>query len=303
MPGTISAVVFGAIIMIALALTYALSGGSLTVTKRLGNLWRIPDNSPRMGFKQARQEIIGRILAGIGKLIPSSSGQIGELDPRLVQAGYRRPEAAAALRAAKIITIMALEGLIYFTGFYKNNPLVLIIVAAAMGYILPDMWVTRKIKSRQQTLRLSLPDALDLLVICMEAGLGLDQALLYVSQELRLAHPELCEEFDLVNAEMHVGRTRIDALRSLSVRTGVEDLQALVATLVQTDRFGTSVAQSLRIHADDLRIKRRQRAEELAAQTTVKMVIPLVLFIFPALFVVILGPAVIEMIHTMATFK
>ena len=146
-------------------------------------------------------------------------------------------------------------------------------------------------------LRLALPDALDLLVICMEAGLGLDQALLYVGQELRIAHPELCEEFDLVNAEMHVGKTRMDALRSLATRTGVDDIQALVATLVQTDRFGTSVAQSLRIHSDDLRTKRRQRAEEMAAKTTIKMLVPLVFFIFPALFVVILGPAVISLIR------
>jgi tight adherence protein C len=136
----------------------------------------------------------------------------------------------------------------------------------------------------------------------MEAGLGLDQALLYVSQELRIAHPELCEEFDLVNAEVHVGKTRMEALRSLSTRTGVDDLQALVATLIQTDRFGTSVAQSLRIHSDDLRMKRRQRAEEMAAKTTIKMLIPLVFFIFPALFVVILGPAVITMLRMMAQF-
>ena len=163
-------------------------------------------------------------------------------------------------------------------------------MAAVAGFILPDIWLGRRIKARQQILRLALPDALDLLVICMEAGLGLDQALLYVGQELRIAHPELCEEFDMVNAEMHVGKTRMDALRSLATRTGVEDLQALVATLVQTDRFGTSVAQSLRIHSDDLRTKRRQRAEEMAAKTTVKMVFPLVFFIFPALFVVILGP-------------
>ena len=194
---------------------------------------------------------------------------------------------------------MILVGSIYFTGFYKNNPLILFLVAVVMGYLLPDMWLTRRVRARQQTLRLALPDALDLLVICMEAGLGIDQALLYVSQELTIAHPELCEEFDLVNAEMHVGKTRLDALRSLATRTGVDDIQALVATLIQTDRFGTSIADSLRIHSDALRTKRRQRAEEMAAKTTVKMVFPLVFFIFPALFVVIMGPAVISMIHTL----
>jgi tight adherence protein C len=302
MPGTISIVVFGSIVFIAMALMYALSGESPMVTKRLGRLWRLPGHTS-VGFKQARQEFVATIVAAVARLIPSSSGGVPEADPRLVMAGFRQPEAVSVLRAAKVITIAALASLVYFTGFYKNNPFILFLVAGAAGFILPDMWVSRKIKARQQILRLSLPDALDLLVICMEAGLGLDQALLYVGEELRLAHPELCEEFDLVNAEMHVGKTRIDALRALSARTGVEDVQALVATLVQTDRFGTSVAQSLRIHSDDLRIKRRQRAEEMAAKTTVKMVVPLVLFIFPALFVVILGPAVIQMIHTMAEFK
>ena len=304
MPVTITIVVFASIIFIALALTYALSGGAMPVTKRLGRLWQPAGSTPsNVGFKQAQQEAAGKVLARLGDLFTSSRAPVTEADPRLVMAGFRRPEAASALRAAKIIMIVALEALIYFTGFYKNNPLILTLVAAAAGYILPDMWISRRIKARQQTLRLSLPDALDLLVICMEAGLGLDQALLYVSQELRIAHPELCEEFDMVNAEMHVGKTRIDALRSLATRTGVEDLQALVATLVQTDRFGTSVAQSLRVHSDDLRVKRRQRAEELAAKTTVKMVFPLVLFIFPALFVVILGPAVITMMRTFSQLK
>jgi tight adherence protein C len=148
-----------------------------------------------------------------------------------------------------------------------------------------------------------LPDALDLLVICVEAGLALDQALLRVSQELRIAHPELCDELELVNSEMRVGKPRLDALRDLASRTGVEDLKSLVAMLVQTDRFGTSVAQSLRVHSEQLRILRRQRAEEQAAKTTVKMVPPLVFFIFPALFVVLLGPAVITITHFLRSLR
>jgi tight adherence protein C len=142
-----------------------------------------------------------------------------------------------------------------------------------------------------------LPDALDMLVICVEAGLGLDQSLLRVAQELRITHSELSEELQLVNMEMRVGKTRLDAMRELGRRTGVEDIKALVAMLIQTERFGTSIAQSLRVHSDDLRIKRRQRAEEISAKTSVKMVPALVLFIFPALMVVILGPAVITFIR------
>jgi len=151
------------------------------------------------------------------------------------------------------------------------------------------------VRSRQQKLRLSLPDCLDLLVVCVEAGLALDQAFMRVTQELRIVHPELCEELDLVNAEIRIGRTRLEALRELGDRTGVEDIKSLVAMLVQTDRFGTSIAQSLRVHSDELRTKRRQRAEEMAAKATVKMIPPLVFFVFPALFVVILGPAVVSL--------
>ncbi|HXW13888.1 MAG TPA: type II secretion system F family protein [Terriglobia bacterium] len=298
MPGPVSVVIFGAIMLIAVALIYALSGESLMISERLGRLWRLPGQE-QVESKKSRQELTQTIVSGVAKLFPSSSGQAPEADPRLTMAGFRGPEAAAVLRVARVAGIVALVALIIFTGIYKRNPIVLILVAIIGGYILPDFWLGWRIRVRQQILRLALPDALDLLVVCMEAGLGIDQALMYVSQELRIAHPELCAEFDMVNAEMHVGKTRIEALRSLAARTGVEDLQALAATLVQTDRFGTSVAQSLRVHSDDLRTKRRQRAEEMAAKTTVKMMFPLVFFIFPALFVVILGPAVIIMLHTL----
>ena len=162
------------------------------------------------------------------------------------------------------------------------------------------MWLVWQVHARQHRLRLSLPDALDLLVICVEAGLGLDQSLMRVAEELRIAHPELSDEIALVNLEMRVGKTRLDALRELARRTGLEDVKALVAMLIQTERFGTSVAQSLRVHSDDLRIKRRQRAEEMSAKTTVKMVPPLVFFIFPALMVVILGPAVIAIVRQLS---
>jgi len=291
-------VIFTAIVFVALALIYAFSGSSVQITERLGRLWR-PPAQERMGLKETRQKLNDTILSGITKIFPASSGSPSKSDQLLIQAGFRRPEAAGAFSAARVVVIVALVGLVYFTGFYKFNPVLLFVVTGVAGFILPDFWLGRKVKGRQQLLRLALPDALDLLVICVEAGLGLDQALLYVSQELRVAHPELCAEFDLVNAEVHVGKSRMDALRSLATRTGVDDLQALVSTLIQTDRFGTSVAQSLRIHSDDLRLKRRQRAEEMAAKTTVKMVFPLVFFIFPALFVVILGPAVITMYKTL----
>jgi tight adherence protein C len=159
------------------------------------------------------------------------------------------------------------------------------------------MWLLWKIKKRQHRLRLALPDGLDLLVICVEVGLGLDQSLLRVAQELQMVHPELSDELQLVNLEMRVGKTRLDALRELARRSGLDELKSLVAMLIQTERFGTSIAQSLRVFSDELRTKRRQRAEEMSAKTTVKMVPPLVFFVFPALLVVILGPALITLMH------
>jgi len=292
-----AAVVFGALVLIAVALVFAFSGGSLLVTERLGRLWRLPAGHPT-GFKEKRQRLVAWLLSGVAKILPTSSDQSSGSALLLPRAGYRRPEAAVALRAARVILVVVLLSLVYFTGFYRYNPTFILGLAALLGFMGPEMGLTYLVRRRQQALRLALPDALDLLVICVEAGLGLDQSLLYIGQELRLAHPELCEEFDLVNAEMHVGKTRTEAFRSLATRTAVDDIKALVATLIQTDRFGTSVAQSLRVHSDDLRTKRRQRAEEMAAKTVVKMVFPLVFFIFPALFVVILGPAVISLVHS-----
>ncbi|OLC23593.1 MAG: hypothetical protein AUH36_00305 [Chloroflexi bacterium 13_1_40CM_55_7] len=155
------------------------------------------------------------------------------------------------------------------------------------------------IRDRQRRITLALPDALDLTVICVEAGLALDQALMRVGEDLHHAHPDLSDEFYLVNLEMRAGKPRVEALRNLIERTGVDDVRALVGTLVQTDRFGTSVAQALRVHSDSLRTERRQRAEEQAAKTTIKMIIPLVVFVLPSIIFVTLGPAVIELVRTL----
>jgi tight adherence protein C len=180
---------------------------------------------------------------------------------------------------------------------YRWNTLLVLAIALLVGYMIPETWLLWRIRARQHRLRLSIPDGLDLLVVCVEAGLGLDQALMRVSDELQITHPVLSEELQLVNAEMRLGKARTDALRELGRRTGLDDIKSLVAMLVQTERFGTSIAQSLRVYSDDLRLKRRQRAEEAAAKISVKMVPVLVFFIFPALMVVILGPAVITIMR------
>lgn len=164
------------------------------------------------------------------------------------------------------------------------------------GYMLPRIYVSMKARRRQHRLRLSLPDALDLLVVCVEAGMGLNQAIVKVSEELAGTHPEISDEFKTVNLEIRAGRTRPEALRAMGERTGVDDIISLAAMIIQTDRFGTSIARSLRVHSDSLRVERRQRAEEAAAKTTIKLIFPLMFCIFPSLFVIILGPAALHLL-------
>jgi tight adherence protein C len=171
--------------------------------------------------------------------------------------------------------------------------------ACGVGYVLPGAWLGRMAKKRQHLIQLGLPDALDLLVVSVEAGLGLDQAIQRVGDELAFAHPELADELSLINLELRAGKARSEALRNLGERTGVDDVVSLVTMLIQTDKFGTSVATSLRVHSETLRTKRRQRAEEAAAKTGVKMVFPLVFCIFPAIWVVTIGPAVIKFVQVL----
>ena len=215
----------------------------------------------------------------------------------MLRAGYRSPEATLAIQGMRILTPIAFVLMVLVFGLYHSNPFFVFLFVIVLGYMLPEMWLLWKIKKRQRKLRLALPDGLDLMVVCVEVGLGLDQSLLRVAQELRIVHPELSEELQMVNLEMRVGKTRLDALRELARRTGIDELKSLVAMLIQTERFGTSIAQSLRVFSDDMRTRRRQQAEEMSAKTTVKMVPPLVFFIFPALLVVILGPAIIVLMR------
>jgi len=237
-------------------------------------------------------------LKRIGKVAPRSPSEMGKLQQRLVAAGYRSNEALVTffgIRVALALVVFVVLGLPII--LRPNLPMAL--GGAALGYMLPAIVLARWAKQRQHKIRLSLPDALDLLVVSIEAGLGLDQAIQRVAVELGTAHPDLSDEMRLIGLELRAGKARSEALHNLGARTGVDDIVSLVAMLVQTDKFGTSVAQSLRIHSATLRTKRRQRAEEAAAKTGVKMVFPLVFCIFPALWVVTLGPAVIKFIEVL----
>ena len=281
------------------AVVYALvQEGSGEIAERLSRMWHFGPRRTEQSFPDKQRARAERALAKVGTLLPSPSTQsVSRTQQLLVRAGYRKPQAVMVLRGVRILLPIVFLAIVYFTGFYEENPAIVLIMAALAGYMAPEFYVTQVVRKRQHRLQLSLPDALDLMVISMEAGLGLDQAILRVSQELKFAHPELSEELQMVNMETQLGKNRLDALRELATRTGVEDIKGLVAMLIQTDRFGTSLAQSLRVFSDELRLKRRQRAEEAAAKTTVKMVPPLVFFIFPALMVVILGPGVIAIMH------
>ena len=194
--------------------------------------------------------------------------------------------------------VLAVLAMVYgkVTGVTTKSIFLLVLVAGIVGFLLPDFVLRWKIRKRQEEITDSLPDGLDLLVVCVEAGLGLNAAFVKITEEFNLSSPALSEEFDIVNREMVAGKPRQDALRALTERTGVEDVKSLVAMLIQTEKLGTSLAQSLRVHSDSLRMRRRQKAEEAAAKTTIKLVFPLVFLMFPALFIVILGPGVLQVI-------
>jgi tight adherence protein C len=212
-----------------------------------------------------------------------------------VQAGYRRDDALTIFFGIRVAFALLLFSLFATSIFHRPN-ILLALGGLGLGYVLPGMLLARMAKRRAHRIRLSLADALDLLVVSVEAGLGLDQALTRVGTELAFAHPELSDELRLINLELRAGKPRAEALRNLADRTGVDDLSSLVTMLIQTDKFGTSVAQSLRVYSETLRTKRRQRAEEAAAKTGVKMVFPLVTCIFPAIWIVTIGPAAIKFI-------
>jgi tight adherence protein C len=248
--------------------------------------------------KPQMRERLEQALDPLSRALPLSPSEASRTRAWLMQAGYRESRHLTAYFGLRALGALLGLALVVLTGIGLSSPLLLVGIPA-VGFFLPRFLLKRKMKERQMRIRLGLADALDLTVICVEAGLSLDQALLRVGEDLRHVHPDLSDEFHLVNLEMRAGKPRPEALRNLVARTGVEDIKALVAVLVQTDRFGTSIAQALRVHSDSLRTERRQRAEEQAAKTTIKLVIPLVVFVLPSVIFVTLGPAVIQLIRTL----
>jgi tight adherence protein C len=292
------AFVFVALVVGAVAMAMAPAGGAI-VEQRLGE---IRGARVMVGNLEAsageRRDVVMKTLKRLGRAAPAPQREVGRLQQRLIWAGYRGKEAIVVFSGIRIgVALLAFA--VLATPFVVRPNVLFALGAAAVAYLIPPIFLARVAKRRQHRVRLSLPDALDLLVVSVEAGLGLDQALQRVGDELANAHPELSEELRLINLEMRAGKERAEALRNLAERTGVDDVASLVATLVQTDKFGTSVAASLRIHSEVLRTKRRQRAEEAAAKTGVKMVFPLVLCVFPAVWIVTIGPAAIKFVEVL----
>ena len=242
-----------------------------------------------------RLQALVAVFKRVGERAPKSPKEMGSLRLRLVQAGYRRDEALTIFFGLRVFAAILLF-FVFSTGMIVPPNTFLALGALGFGYVFPGMVLARLAKRRAHKIRLALADALDLLVVSVEAGLGLDQALSRVGTELAFAYPDLSSELKLINLELRAGKARAEALRNLADRTGVDDLSSLVTMLIQTDKFGTSVAQSLRVYSETLRTKRRQRAEEAAAKTGVKMVFPLVLCIFPSIWIVTIGPAAIRFV-------
>jgi tight adherence protein C len=292
---------FIAVALLSGALVSALLAGTSTERRRLRQLATAGGGGlAPVSFGGSEQalltERINPRLEKIAKSMPKSPKELSRLRRRLASAGIHSFGAALFYSICELVLpiLFAAPALLYLTGYLKW---VAAGVAGMIGYMIPGLVLARLIHNQKRRIENGLPDALDLMIVCIEAGCGLDQAIHKTSVELEISHPELAAELRLITTEVRAGKNRMEAFKNFAARTRVDDVRALVAMLLQTDRFGTSVAQALRTHAETSRTKRRQRAEEKAAKIGVKLVFPLVFFLFPAFYVVTLGPAVIQFVR------
>ena len=264
----------------------------------MGNVQSVvlPDESPAADIAQ-------RLAQPLNKLLPPSATEAKKLQKQLMHAGFRSAEAPLIYRGIQLVSMagfpLLVAGVCALTARPLQNALIYIILGFVAGFFLPRYFLGRVTRNRQRELRWGLADALDLMVVSVEAGLGLNAAMMKVASELRDVHSAIAIEFELANLEIRVGRDRDEALRNLAERTGVDDLRSLVAMLIQTDKFGTSIAKGLRVFSDSLRTKRRQRAEQEAQKAAVKLLFPLACFLFPTLFIAILGPAALNLMDVL----
>ena len=288
--------VTGVFVMIALAAGSATSwvlGRIAPERKRIRALAQASVPAPVLIERGPLAETLDPVLARLSKLVPKSPKDMSRLQRRLARSGYPQFESAVYYSLAQL-TLPVVFGLGVLLLVRVEGGWMYAVLAAAFGYMLPGFYVSHKTTQRKKAISNALPDALDLLTVCVEAGSAMDQAIAKATEELQIAHPALADELRLVTTETRAGKPRMEALKNFAQRTGVEDVRTLVAILVQTDRFGTSIAQALRTHAETSRTKRRQRAEERAAKVSVKLVFPLALCLFPALYIVCFGPVVVK---------
>jgi tight adherence protein C len=247
--------------------------------------------------------LIGMVTSLGNHLKPKSEGELSHLRKTFLTAGYREEKTPIFFFGIKIISAILLPFILFLLRLWVLKTMVslhwmvLSLILAFIGFYLPNLWLHIRIRTRQEKIIEGFPDALDLMVVCVEAGIGLDAAITRVGEEMKLGNKVLSEEFRLLSFELRAGKTRRDALKNFALRTDVEDINSFVTLLIQTEKFGTGIAQALRVYSDSMRTKRYQRAEEMAAKLPVKLVFPLILFIFPALFVTILGPAFIRIVR------
>ncbi|MDT4953044.1 MAG: tight adherence protein [Acidobacteriota bacterium] len=297
---TFVCIMFG--VMALYWLVYRPQSAATERLKRMGQAGAAQVATPSVNEERPMTEFAERIAAPLNRLVPASAAEAKKLQKILMHAGFRGPNAPIVYRAIQLTSLVVFPGAVALTFAFLawplNSALVWFLVAFILGFFLPRFVLDQMIKGRKQRIRWGLADALDLMVVSIEAGLGLNAAMLRVSDELKDVHKDISEEFELANLEIKVGRDRDEALRNLAERTGVDDLRSLVAMLIQADRFGTSIARAVRVFSDSLRTKRRQRAEQAAQKAAVKLLFPLACFLFPVLFIAILGPAMLTLIDT-----
>jgi tight adherence protein C len=235
----------------------------------------------------------GVVVGSFERVMPKSQAEVSVMQKRMIRAGFRGEMALKYFYGAKVLVPLTLCAAAFVSGLGSLNPLFVYLIALSVGFLAPDFWLGKVITKRQMRIRLGLPDVLDLLIICIEAGLGLDQAVARTVKELERSQPAISDELGIVALEQRAGRPRAEAWKHMAERTDVDTVRNLVTMLVQSEQFGTSIAKTLRTHSDTLRTKRVQQVEEMAAKTTIKLIFPLVLFIFPCLFLVMVGPAAI----------
>ena len=302
--------IFAFVILGAIAGYLVLHKPQQTVVDRLQDLagsggWNgeyNAEDAERRAKESQASEIAKKFAQDLNRVAPISAKEEKKLQLKLTHAGYRAASAPIVFRAIQLLSLVFFPGAtalgLMMAGKALNDSLLYIGGALLVGFILPDKVLSYKVNARQDRLRCGVADALDLLVVSVEAGLGLNSALNRVAEEMKDVHPDISEEFGMVNTEIRMGRQREEALRNLAERSGVEDLRSLCAMLIQTDRFGTSISRAIRVYSDALRTKRRQRAEQAAQKAAVKMLFPLAVFLFPTLFIILLGPSAIQLMRT-----